>query len=223
MNCLELRRAIGAEPTLRRGEVEAHLLSCPACAEYAHRIRLLDRRLLEALSVATPVRHRRSPFLGRNFAPERRWALAASLLIALGAASLVWLAFPRSSLAEDVVAHAHHEPQSWAVGAPDVPPEKLTRILRAAGFEGNPPLGRVSYVRSCWFRGHFVPHLVVQDESGPIMLLLLPAETVGAPVRFAEGGYSGMILPSARGSVAVVAQADARLEAVAARVQHALD
>jgi hypothetical protein len=68
-----------------------------------------------------------------------------------------------------------------------------------------------------------VPHLVVQDESGPIMLLLLPREHIGKEVRFSEGGFSGVILPAPHGSVAVLAQADTRLDAIATRGLHALD
>jgi hypothetical protein len=223
MNCLDFRRVVGAEPGSRSGEIDEHLRTCPACAEFAQQIRALDRRIFEALSVAVPARPRRSPFLTQAFAPERRWALAASVMLAVGLAFGVWVAFPRSSLAHDVVSHASHEPQSWSTEGTPVSGEDLARTLSAAGLTRSADLGRVTYARSCWFRGHFVPHLVVQDESGPIMLLLLPHESVGKELRFSEGGYAGVILPAAHGSVAVLAQADARLEAVAQRGVQALD
>jgi hypothetical protein len=223
MNCLDFRRAVGAEPARRNAEIEEHLRACPACAEFAHQLQVLDRRLFEALGVAAPARPRRLPFLTQAFAPPRRWALAASVLLAVGVAFGVWLAFPRTSLAADVVSHAGHEPQSWSSGGEAVSAEEVGRILRGAGLAVNADLGRVTYARSCWFRGHFVPHLVVQDESGPIMLLLLPQERIGKEIRFSEGGYSGVILPAAHGSVAVLAQDDARLDAVAMRGLHALD
>lgn len=223
MNCLEFRRAVGAEPARRGGELDEHRRACAACADFAQQIQALDRRLFQALSVAMPTRPRRNPFLVQAFAPQRRWALAASLLLAIGVAFGVWVAFPRASLAEDVVRHAGHEPQSWSTEGIEVSAEDLDRILRGAGLRTTPDLGRVSYARSCWFRGHFVPHLVVLDESGPIMLLLLPHESVSSETRFSEGGYSGVILPAAHGSVAVLAQADARLDAVAVRSLHALE
>ena len=223
MNCLDFRRAVGAEPALRSVEIEEHLRACPACAEFAHQVQVLDRRLFEALSVAVPARPRRIPFLTQAFAPPRRWALAASVLLAVGVAFGVWLAFPRSSLASDVVSHARHEPQSWSSEGQVVSADEVGRMLRGAGLAASADLGRVTYARSCWFRGHFVPHLVVQDESGPIMLLLLPQERIGKEMRFSEGGFSGVILPAAHGSVAVLAQADTRLDAVATRGLHALD
>jgi hypothetical protein len=223
VNCLDFRRAVGAEPRTTSEEIESHLRACSACAEFANQIHTLDRRLLEALSVAVPARPRRLPFLTQAFAPQRRWALAASVLLAVGVAAGVWLAFPGNSLAQDVVAHARHEPQSWSTEGTEVSSAELAQILQAAGVTRNLDLGRVTYARSCWFRGHFVPHLVVMAETGPIMLLLLPGETAREEVRFSERGYSGVILPAAHGSVAVLAQTDTRLDAVATRAQQALD
>jgi hypothetical protein len=222
MNCLEFRRAIGAEPASGSDEIEAHVRACPACAEFAGQVRALDRRLLEALTVAVPARPRRA-LLPRAFAPERRWALAASVLLAAGVAFGVWFAFPRSSLAQDVMVHARHEPQSWSGDGAEVSADELAQILRAAGVTRSPALGRVIYARSCWFRGHFVPHLVVMEDSGPIMLMLLPWETTSRETRFSDRCYSGVILPAAQGSIAVLAQTDAGLDAVAARGLHALD
>ena len=39
-------------------------------------------------------------------------------------------------------------------------------------------LGLFSYAMSCFVRGEWVPHLVVQGEHGPVMLLLLLAVTL---------------------------------------------
>jgi hypothetical protein len=55
------------------------------------------------------------------------------------------------------------------------------------------------------------------------MLMLLPWETTSRETRFSDRGYSGVILPAAQGSIAVLAQTDAGLDAVAARGLHALD
>lgn len=222
MNCLEFRRAFGAEPKSRGPDIEAHVRTCPACAEFASQIDALDRKLLAALRVATPARPRRLPFL-TPFASQRRFAQAAGFVLAVGVAFAVWLAFPRSSLAEDVMEHARHEPQSWSTEGAAVSAAALAQILQAAGITANFDLGRVTYARSCWFRGHFVPHLVVMEDSGPIMVLLLPSETVGQEVRFSDRGYSGVILPAAHGSVAVLAQTDARLDTVASRGLRALE
>ena len=65
--------------------------------------------------------------------------------------------------------------------------------------------GVVSYASSCAFRGHHVPHLVIQTESGPVTVMVLVHERVQKPVQFDEQGYRGVIVPVAgHGSLAVL-------------------
>jgi hypothetical protein len=87
--------------------------------------------------------------------------------------------------------------------------------------------GMVSYAQSCLFRGHRVPHLVVQTDMGPVTVMVLVHESVSKPTRFDEEGYRGVILPVAgHGSVAVLAKDQsgtlASVENVAARVRSAI-
>jgi len=223
MNCLEFRRIIAADPARQSAELEEHALACAPCAEFALEMRSLDRRIGVALRVPVPDRGMRVPSVMSSASAQKRWALAASMLVAVVAASLVWLSFPRPALAHDVVAHARHEPESWAAADAGVPPAVLADALRDSGIAAGSRLGRVSYARSCWFRGHFVPHLVVQDEGGPVMVLVMTEEAVNGRLTFAEEGYSGVILPARRGSIAVLAPEGARVDTVAARVLQALE
>jgi hypothetical protein len=181
-------------------------------------MRLLDRQIAAALRVPVPEQAPRFSSVMRAAPVRKRWALAASVLLAVVVASFVWLSFPRATLASDVVAHARHEPDSWAASVADVPSSTIADLLRGSSVAAEPQLGRVSYAHSCWFRGHFVPHLVVQDESGPVMVLVMTEEQVMGRIEFSEQGYSGVLLPARRGSIAVLAPDGARVDAVVARV-----
>jgi hypothetical protein len=67
--------------------------------------------------------------------------------------------------------------------------------------------GIVSYAASCAFRGHRVPHLVVQTPSGPVTVMVLVHESVSRPTQFDEQGYRGTIVPMpGHGSIAVLMQ-----------------
>jgi hypothetical protein len=222
MNCLEFRRIVSADPASRDAALDGHVRVCAACAEFAQQMRALDLRIGAALRVPVPDRETQVPPVKSTAPAQRRWALAASVLVAVVTASLVWLSFPRASLAQDVVAHARHEPGSWAEGASHVPAAALDDLLRDSSLVADPGMGRVSYAKSCWFRGHFVPHLVVQDQAGPVMVLVMTEETVADRVAFVEGGYTGVILPARRGSIAVLASEAGRVDAVTARVMQAL-
>jgi len=85
----------------------------------------------------------------------------------------------------------------------------------------------VSYASSCTFRGHLVPHLVVQTAMGPVTVMVLVHDSVSKQAPFDKEGYRGVIVPvPGHGSIAVLVRGqEADLDAIkgiAARVQSAI-
>lgn len=215
MNCLEYRRRVGAEPRNDSEELASHARGCPACAEFATQLRQFDSRIEAALRIPVPL-------WSSIGSISERWtraplALAASLFLAISVAAILWLTLPRSSLADEIVEHMQHELPSLQTTEP-VPPEALARALQQSGTQLRQPLGRVTYAQSCWFRGHFVPHLVVHDGGGPVTVFLLEHESVSKPEHFSEGGFIGVIVPAPRGAVAVLTRDESQIAAIAARI-----
>jgi len=234
MNCAQYRRAVLADPRDANPELRLHRDGCRECLEYTERLLRFEGRLERALRVSIPaagpasVVPLRTPALRRASPSRRGWlAMAASVLILVAVAGSLWLAEPHSSLAADVVAHMAGEPQAWARTDIPVPTPELAQALRDARVRLDPKAGVVSYARSCLFRAHHVPHLVVQTEMGPVTVMVLAHESVSKPERFDEQGYHGVILPVAgHGSLAVLARGQSpdpdMLKQIAARVQDAL-
>ena len=145
--------------------------------------------------------------------------MAASLTLAIGVAGSLWLAVPRPSLAGEVVAHMAGEPQAWRVTDVAVPAGALQPVLRDARLHLTGAAGVVTYANSCLFRGHVVPHLVVQTDQGPVTVMVLVHESSGQRVTFDESGYRGVIVPvPGHGSIAVLAKEGAGEPADAAAV-----
>jgi hypothetical protein len=130
----------------------------------------------------------------------------------------VWLLRPTDTLARAVVAHVEAEPESW-LAREHVSTGDIDAALRRAGVQLDITSDKVTYAQSCWFRGHYVPHLVVQTATGPTTILLLRHEPVAARRTFHEGGMSGVLVPSGEGSVAVLARGSAGVEQVAQMMQ----
>jgi len=212
------RRALLADPRSDDAELGAHRAACPECNAYTESLLRFESRLERALKLNIPVP-------ARSLRPSRL-ALAASLLLALVVAGTVWLAAPRASLAADVVAHVVDEPQSWISQGPVADP-KLAAVLKDAHMRLRAGAGAVSYASSCEFRGHIVPHLVVQSAAGPVTVMVLVHEAAAEQVQFDEHGYRGVIVPVAgRGSIALLMRkSDAQIkdvEDIAARVRAAI-
>ena len=149
--------------------------------------------------------------------------MAASVLLALVVAGGLWLSAPGPSLAADVVTHMAGEPQAWKRTDVPVPTPELLDVLRNSRLRLGSGAGVVSYAASCEFRGHRVPHLVVQTESGPVTVMVLVHEHVPKTVQFDEQGYRGVIVPvPGHGSLAVLTRGPATdlntVEHIAARV-----
>lgn len=198
MDCRQVRLAIGGDPRNLSADVQQHLAGCAACRKFHDETLAMESRLEAALQLPL---HR----FREKRAPARRYALAASLLVALMVGGGAWLFRPQTALAAEVVEHVRHEADSWALQR-RLSPAEIAAVLARAGVQYDARLP-VVYASPCPFRGHVAPHLVLQTEGGPITVMLLPHEKVARPTKFSEGELHGTLLPAGEGGVAVLARA----------------
>jgi Protein of unknown function (DUF3379) len=217
------------EPRLRE-----HRESCHDCNLYTERLLSFESRLGRALRLALPPQadtaaqadpaNDADAAAPRSAAFRKGWlAMAASVLLAFVVAGTLWVAAPGRSLAADVVTHMAGEPDAWQRTEVAVPTSSLQEVLDESHLRLDPGAGVVSYASSCTFRGHHVPHLVIQTESGPATVMVLVRERVSKPAQFDEQGYRGVIVPVAgHGSLAVLTRGPSTdiktVERIAARV-----
>jgi anti-sigma factor RsiW len=209
IHCHHSRLHIGGEPQSLPPEVREHLTTCAECSRFLADTLAMDGGLRGALELPL------DRFAGqrRPAAMPRRFALAASVVLALLIGGGFWLSRPQSALAGDLIEHVSHEPGSWQQQRLISPPE-LAALLGDLGvrFDTRMP---VTYAAPCLFRGRAVPHLVVQTDQGLVTVMLLSNEKVSSRQEFAEGPYRGVLLPARQGSVAVIARGAAVPDAVA--------
>jgi hypothetical protein len=223
------RSAIMADPHDADPDLLAHRESCAECRAFTEQLLRFEARLERALLVDIPTRAVVLPFARSGKTGQgRRWmAMAASLLLALVIAAGVWLTLPQRGLAADVVAHMAGEPDAWQRTDVPVPDADLKAVLKDSKLRLKPDAGMVSYASSCEFRGHKVPHLVVQTPSGPVTVMVLVHEAVRNPKQFDEQGYRGTIVPvPGHGSIAVLMRdhesGSGDVERIAARVDDSI-
>ena len=214
LDCMPVRRAIGGDPRNLPPDVREHVESCAACRKFHDETLAMETRLQAALEL--PLHHFREP----KHAPARRFALAASVLVALLVGGGAWLFRPQPALADEVMEHVRHEAGSWELQRP-LSPEDIAAVLARAGlrFDSSMP---VTYASPCPFRGHVAPHLVLQTEHGPVTVMLLANEKVERRQEFSEQGYVGVLLPAGEGSVAVLRRGGAVPQATEAAVLSAI-
>jgi hypothetical protein len=212
MDCLQFRRAAGADPQHLDDAARDHAEACPACAAHLGELRSLDARILAALEVPVPgeaaaAGDRSTVVVGLD---RRRWlALAASIVAGVLVGTLLWVGGPQDSLARDLVEHLGHEPEALVVTQRPADAAALDEVLERGGIRLRPEIGTVSYANTCLFRGRRVPHLVVQTDDGPVTVMVLRHERPAGPQSFDEQGIAGRIVPAGPGSIAVLGSTEA--------------
>ena len=203
---MRYRSAILADPHDADPELQVHLSACPECRAFTERVLRFESRLERALRVNIAPLAPVLPFARKAAASRpRHWmAIAASVLVGVSMAAGIWLTLAQKSLAADVLAHMAGEPDAWRTLAA-VPGPELDAVLQRADMRFKPGAGIVSYAQRCLFRGHVVPHLVVQRPLGAVTVMVLEHESVRAATDFEEHGYRGTIVPiPGHGSIAVL-------------------
>jgi hypothetical protein len=117
-----------------------------------------------------------------------------------------------------VVAHVKGEPDSW-MSTIKVSAGSIDHALKSSGVGLDLASDKIVYAQSCWFRGHYVPHLVVQTTQGPATVLILRHEQVKARDAFHEGGMTGIIVPAGDGSIAVLTRGRGHADALAGELR----
>jgi hypothetical protein len=217
MNCLDFRRDILANPRQLAEAARAHSLECAGCRDFLDRQRDLDAELFAALQVPTPDGLADRILVARGLRPARppwAWATAATIVLAVG---IAWVGGSRiggDALGREAIAHVIHEPQALST-AHAVANDMLPALLADQGMKAVVSLGQVSYATFCPMGERIARHLVVRTAEGPVTLLLMPDDPAGRRRALTEGdGLAALVLPAARGSVAIVAASSAQVLAV---------
>jgi hypothetical protein len=213
-SCTQARLQIGAEPQASSPELRRHLETCGACRSCQSEMVALDADLRTALLLGPtlPVPKPR-PVRPRPMRPApaartpRVWAMAASVVLAVLGGLLLWIAHVPAGLARDLGAHVAWESRSWS-GSQVVSADSLGSVLKAAHVELVSGQDQVTFAQVCYIHGHWVAHLVVRTTQGPVAVLILPDEPVHATHAFHAAGLTGVLLPAAHGSIAVLTQQD---------------
>jgi len=210
--CEDARLLIGADPEAAGAELEEHLRGCEGCRALRAEMQQLNADIRRALEGPPVMRVTHAP---RGAPLWREYALAAGVVLAMAVGLAVWVLRPTDTLAHDLVTHVKGEPESW-LSTHGVSAGSIDHALKSSGIGLDLASDKILYAQSCWFRGHYVPHLVVETTRGPATVLILRHEQVKARDDFREGGMTGVIVPAGDGSIAVLVRGRGQVDDVAA-------
>jgi hypothetical protein len=223
MNCFEFRKICITEPRCANDAYRRHRDECPACAAFAERQDDFERALTAAVEVEVPAGLDARVILRQTteqaFSSRRRFMYAASVLVTLGlAGGLLWR--PRAQPVDELVmAHILDEPEHL-MSQDVVPRERAASVLASLGMAVQGDLGVIRFAARC--PGRPGAHLVLAGSHGPVTVMIMPDHPVPGRQMLARSGFTGVIAPAGKGSVAVVGMPGEAIEQYEARVRSAI-
>ena len=214
MDFSEFRRRLGAEPLSDDPELKQARESSPEFEQEALEAQRFEEKLKRALTLPEPaglIEDLQSmPRQAETRAGPARWtrlAIAASLLLAVGAAGITWNMNRGWDSVEAYVAdHYRHDGYSLLEQAHSATASEVQSMLAALDVEAAPALadivGVIKYCRTPDGRG---VHMVLDTESGPVTVIFMPETAVvdRGTLKFDE--VEAMLVQLESGSAAIIA------------------
>lgn len=218
MNCEYVRLIYLADPREATPDSEAHLAECVDCRAFVTSIQPLQQQITQAMQVAVPGHLKTTmesiPELEAKAEADvppstsHTWmgyALAASLLLAVGLVGLNLGVSPQQPLTRLVYEHVGHE--NIRLASHDVSPKHIASEMQRFGMKMKVP-GTVTFVERCPIGDTYGLHLVFKNQAHNITFIYLPEVEVDQPQGFAYDGMQGVIRSAPKGSLAIVGDED---------------
>jgi hypothetical protein len=211
MDFSEFKRLMGADPLNRDPETVQARESAPEFESTARQAEEFEEKLQAAINIPAP-----GDLLGeikaisQQPARRRNWiplAMAASLLIAVGAAGIVWQQSHQWDSVEDYVAdHYSHDGGDVLAEAKKVfAQQDISRIMSRLGASADQSLtDRIKFIKYCPTPDGRGAHMVVSTDQGPMTILFMPKTDVtdGEVISFDQ--QHALLVSLDHGSAAII-------------------
>jgi len=231
MNFSEFKRLLGAEP--RSGDPE-FLRACQSSPEFereAAKAQQFEDKLDRAMDIPEPASliedlmtiSQQPPAMTGN----RRWlkfALAASLFVAVGAAGLVWkMNRGWDSVEEYLVDHYRHDGVSLLVRADGDTAKDVQEILSELNIHASPALAEiVGVIKYCPTPDGKGVHMILNTETGPVTVIYMPDTAVNDREMLAFDDVEAVLITLQSGSAAIIGPAAEQMSSLYALIYDSL-
>jgi len=219
MNFSEFKKLIGADPGNRDPETLRARHSSPEFEAAAVEADVFEAKLQTALHIQPPAdlldqlkKISQQPVRQRNWVPL---ALAASLLVFVSAAGLVWKQSRTWDSVESYVAdHYSHDGSDMTANATDyLSDQDISKILAKLDARADQELaGRIKLIKFCPTPDGRGAHMVVSTDQGPVTIFYMPKTQVtdGEMAEFDQ--MHALLVSLEHGSAAIIGEQSQNLE-----------
>ena len=229
MNFSEFKKLIGADPGNKNPETLRARRSSPEFEEAAVEAEVFEEKLTKALHIQPPADLldqikdiSQQPVRKRNWVPL---AMAASLLVFVSAAGLVWKQSHTWDSVESYVAdHYSHDGSKTAAKATDyLSDQDISKILAKLDAKADQELaGRIKLIKFCPTPDGRGAHMIVSTDQGPVTIFYMPNTQVtdGEMVKFDQ--MHALLVSLDHGSAAIIGKQSQNIESLVATLRNSL-
>ena len=234
MNFSEFKKLIGADPWNRDPETLRARNSAPEFEAAAAEAEAFEEKLQSALHIQPPadllegIKSISREIESIQPAKQRSWmplALAASLLIAVGAVGMVWKQSRQWDNVEAYLAdHYSHDGDALVEQAIDIVSEQdVVKIMASLNASADQQLaGRIKFIKFCPTPEGRGAHMVVSTDQGPMTIIFMPKTRVtdGELVSFDQ--MHAFLVNLEHGSAAIIGKQSQAVESMEAVIRESL-
>lgn len=231
MNFSDFRRWLGAEPRSRDPEFLRARASAPEFEEAAAEAERFESRLERAVSIPAPddlVRNiMEIPGQERSTPARSAWwpmALAASVLVAVGAVALTWQA-NRSwdSVEAYVLDHYRHDGDKLLAHTDPVNADEVQAVLAQLDVQAAPELSAmVEVIKYCPTPDGRGVHMVLNTERGLVTVIYMPETRVADRETFGFDSLEAILVDLDQGSAAIIGSPEQAVSSLYATVHDSI-
>ena len=220
MDDLEFRKSATIDPDSQEPEFLKKKQQSQYNRRFVNEQQTFNQELQEALTIPTPenlsdriiltqqLSQHKQQRLKKRQRQWRNWfagSVAAAVIITFSVRLLIPATIDGAQLAQSVINHIHDDTHALNVRM-DVPKSSIDTMLASYGGKLKGPIGQVSFLGHCIVGGHTGIHIVLNTPQGLVTVILLPHQSINQPSLLTDKQYSGVLYPSEKGSIAIIAE-----------------
>jgi hypothetical protein len=234
MNFSEFIRQLGAEPRSQDPEFLRARQSSPEFLQAAEEADAFEEKLTRAMDLQMPagmmeniLQISQSP-AGAAAAVTTPWwrsmAMAAGILIAIGAAGITWnMNRGWDSVDEYLADHYGHDGPSLVARAGEKTTKDIQAIFALFNIEAAPELADiVSVIKYCPTPDGKGVHMVLNTSAGPVTVIYMPATEVNDRETLEFDGMQALLVSLEKGSAAIIGTGSQGISALYSVVQDSI-
>jgi hypothetical protein len=234
MNFSEFIRQLGAEPLSQDPEFLRARQSAPEFVQAAQEADAFEKKLTRAMDLQMPgdlmdriLQISRNPDETAAAATTPWWrsmAIAAGILIAVGATGITWnMNRGWDNVNEYLADHYSHDGPGLVARAGEKTTEDIQAIFALFNVKAAPELAKiVSVIKYCPTPDGKGVHMVLNTSAGPVTVIYMPATEVNDREALEFDGMQALLVSLEKGSAAIIGTGSQGISALYSVIQSSI-